>query len=144
MKRAYVDSCVWITRFEGKTGYKEFLQSQLDDLALAEWEFCTSAVVYLETLVKPLQQGQLEEAQKFRNFLNTLVMLKNYTTVFEDALRIAQTECLKALDAVHVALASHYHCDLFVSSDPHFRHLTTVTPYWIDLSGHAPSAHFHD
>lgn len=104
MKRAYVDSCVWITRFEGKTGYKEFLQRQLDDLALAEWEFCTSAVVYLETLTKPLQQGQVEEAQKFRNFLNTMVMLKNYTTVFEGALRIARTECLKALDAVHVAI----------------------------------------
>ncbi len=135
MKRAYVDSCIWITRFEGKAVYKHLIQAKLDALAEAEWEFCISEVVSLEVLIKPLRLSALEEAQKIRVFLETMRQLKNYAGVFADALRIAQSENLKAMDAIHVALAQHHQCELFVSSDPHFRSLKTIRPYWIDLSG---------
>ena len=138
MKRAYVDSCIWITRFEGKAVYKHLIHAKLDALAEAEWEFCISEVVSLEVLVKPLRLGALEEAQKIRVFLQTMRQFKNYAGVFADALRIAQSENLKAMDAIHVALAQQHQCELFVSSDPHFRSLKTIRPYWIDLSDSAP------
>ena len=138
MKRAYVDSCIWITRFEGKSTYKHVIEEHLMRLAADDWEFCTSDVVFLEVLVKPLQEQHAEEAQKIRAFLETMRQLKNYAGVFADALRIAQSENLKAMDAIHVALAQHHQCELFVSSDPHFRSLKTIRPYWIDLSDSAP------
>jgi hypothetical protein len=65
--------------------------------------------------------------------------LKSYPNIFTEALQVAHIENLKGLDAVHLALASHHRCTLFVSSDPHFRDLTTITPYWIDLSQHVPA-----
>ena len=55
-------------------------------------------------------------------------------SLIRSALLIAQTEHLKAMDAIHVAIADHHSCDLFVSSDPHLRHLKIITPYWIDLT----------
>lgn len=137
MKRAYVDSCIWITRFEGKSVYKRVIEEHLKRLVADGWEFCISEVVCLEVLIKPLQQQHAEEIQKVRMFLETLSRLKNYASVFVDALGIAQHEKLKAIDAIHVALAQHHQCELFVSSDPHFRSLKTIHPYWIDLSSFA-------
>ena len=140
MKRAYVDSCIWITRFEGKSAYKNVIEEHLMRLAADGWEFCASDAVFLEALVKPLQEQHAEEAQKIRAFLETLHRLKTHVGIFIDAaLRIAQRERLKAIDAIHIAFAQHHQCELFVSSDPHFRSLKTLRPYWIDLSGSAPS-----
>ncbi|MFQ5639076.1 MAG: hypothetical protein ACE5IR_13925 [bacterium] len=53
--------------------------------------------------------------------------------VKEDGTLIAKTENLKGLDAVHVAIAERNRCKLFVSTDPHFRNLKTVRPFWINL-----------
>ena len=54
--------------------------------------------------------------------------------MFEQAIMIAQTENLKAMDAIHIAIAIHHGCQCFVSSDSHFKNLTIIPPVWIDLS----------
>ncbi len=43
-------------------------------------------------------------------------------------------EYQKVIDAIHVAIAEHHNCQLFVTSDPHFRNLKIVPPQLIDLS----------
>ena len=48
MKRAYVDSCIWMTRFEGKAVYKRVIEEQLKRLVADGWEFCISEAVFLE------------------------------------------------------------------------------------------------
>ena len=133
MKLAYIDSCIWITRFEGLSAYKNRIMQELKYLTHSGWTFCTSEVVWLEVLAKPMQQEQDEIVWKYRNFLAALNMLQHPPDVFKHALTIAHTEQLKALDAVHVAIAAHHNCALFVSSDPHFQSLTTLTPHWVQL-----------
>ncbi len=132
MKRAYIDSCIWIARVEGLTTYRKVIDEKLSKLANEEWTFCVSEAVQLEVLLEPLKKSHDELVQIYRKIFDETRMLKIYTSVFKNALLIAQAENLKGLDAVHVAIADHYNCKLFVSSDPHFRNLN-IQPYWINL-----------
>ena len=135
MKLAYIDSSIHIALFEGIPSYQAALSQQMIQLAQRGWMSCISEVVMLE----PLQNGQDILTQQYRKLFDTLRVFENYPLLFADALRIMQAERLKIIDALHVAIAAHYDCQLFVSSDPHFRSLKTIRPYWIDLSDSAPS-----
>jgi predicted nucleic acid-binding protein len=134
MKRAYIDSCIWVLEIEGLPAYQNIVDRELQCLTEDGWKFCTSDVVLFEVLSKPLKNGQKELVQRYKNLFKKMKKFKGYANVFKDALLIAQSENLKAMDTIHVAIAKHYHCQLFVSSDPHFRDLKAITPYWIDLS----------
>lgn len=46
---------------------------------------------------------------------------------------IAQGENLKAMDAIHVAIAIQHGCKRFVSTDPHFKNLKIIPSIWIPL-----------
>ena len=134
MKLAYIDSCIWITQIEGLSVHQTIIDRKLSDLAQEGWTSCISEMVLLEALLKPLKNSQAELVQKYRDLFKTTRMLKNYSNVFKDALQIAQTENLNVVDSIHVAIAKHYGCQFFVSSDPHFRDLKIIPPFWVDLS----------
>ena len=140
MKYAYIDSCIWITAIEGLPTYQAILDAELQDLAQAGWTFCVSDLVTLEVLTKPVKENQHALLQQYHALFGTLRPLKTYLNVFKDALPISSSESLKGIDVLHVTLAAHHNCQLFVSSDPHFRHLKMITPHWIDLSGQRLSA----
>lgn len=120
--------------------YRTIIEKDLQQLARDGWVSCISELVSLEVLINPLKKGQNGLVLQYKRLFGKIKILEIYPGIFKDALPIAQSENLKAIDALHVAIASHYGCQLFVSSDPHFQPLTTMTPYWIDLSGHALSA----
>jgi predicted nucleic acid-binding protein len=134
MKLAYIDSCVWIARVEGLPEYQKVIDADLQALAEDGWRFCTSDVVMLEVLVKPLKENQDQLVQIYRNVIQKLKALKNYSAVFKNALALTKSENLKGMDAIHVAIAEHHNCQLFVTSDPHFRNLKIIPPKLIDLS----------
>ncbi len=138
MKLAYIDSCIYISRFEGIPEYKAIIEKKLQQLALAGYISCISELVSLEVFVSPLKKGQTELVLQYRSLFQRTKTLPVYSEVFKDALQIAQSDNLRAIDALHVAMATYHGCQVFVSSDPHFRNLTTVTPHWIDLSQHVP------
>jgi len=129
MKLAYVDSCVWIARVEGLSVYKNAIDEHLVTLAQDGWIFCTSEVVSLEVLIKPLQAEQDKLVRIYRQIFDEMRLLASYSSVFSHALLIAQLENLKSMDSIHVAMADYHNCGLFVSSDPHFRHLKVITPF---------------
>jgi predicted nucleic acid-binding protein len=134
MKLAYVDACVWISLVEGLTTYQPKIRAALKNLALDNWVLCTSDAVRLEVLIGPLRKKQAPLAMAYRAILETTPVLKTPKSVFTDALSIAESERLKAMDAVHIAIANHYGCGRFVTTDPHFISLSLLTPLWIDLA----------
>jgi predicted nucleic acid-binding protein len=69
----------------------------------------------------------------YRALLEASRDLKLPSSVFSDALAIADSGGLKAMEAVHVAIVTHHRCGRFVSTDPHFRWLKLLTPHWIEL-----------
>ncbi len=134
MKLAYLDSSIWIARTEGLPEYREKVRNELAELLEKDWLFCISDMVMLEVLIKPSRQNQMELINIYKEGFLEAVRFPSFHTVFHSALSYAQIDGVKALDAIHVAFAVQYGCELFVTTDPHFRTLISLPLHWIDLS----------
>jgi predicted nucleic acid-binding protein len=134
MRLAYVDACVWITLIEGFADYRPPIRAALAALAQDGWVLCTSDAVRLEVMVRPLRLNDTDLAGIYRALLAPGRSLSVAPEVFAEALTLAVNEGLKAMDAVHVAVAVRHGCGRFVTTDPHFRALTAITPLLIGLS----------
>jgi len=133
MKLAYVDSSVWITRVEGLPKYRQILTQTITQLLSDDWQLCVSDAVLLEVLTKPYKQNNLELIILYRKIFDHARMLKTPSDIFAKALLLIQSEKLNAMDAVHVSLALHHHCQSFISTDKHFSQLKSISTIWIDL-----------
>jgi len=133
MKRAYLDSSVWITRTEGISIYRDMIRSELLSLTKHDWQFCFSDAVILEVLIKPQRLNQMELFNIYKASFMEATQLSVFDSVFQNALLYTQRDGLKALDAIHVAFAVHYGCELFVTTDPDFRSLKSLPLHLIDL-----------
>jgi len=133
MRLADVDSCIWITLIEGLDTYRTPIREALAALARDGWELCTSDAVYLEVLIRPLRSKDDTLAGIYRALLAANRGLAITPSVFGDALALAVCDGLKAMDAVHVAIAKHHGCERFVTTDPHFRSMTMIAPELIGL-----------
>jgi len=133
MKFAYVDACVWITLVEGLDSYRPPIRTALARLAEDGWELCASDAVRLEVLIRPQRLKQNLLINLYLDLLNTNRALSIPEDVFDKALKVALVDKLKAMDAVHVAIAKHHGCERFVTTDPHFKALQTLEPWWIAL-----------
>lgn len=133
MKLAYVDACVWITLVEGLDQYRPPIRAALAALAEHGWELCSSDAVRLEVLIRPLRLQQDQLLDLYFGLLEANHALSIPESVFVYALTVARFEGLKAMDAVHVAIAKHHGCKRFITTDPHFNSLKTVQPWYISL-----------
>jgi predicted nucleic acid-binding protein len=133
MKRAYADSCIWITLLEGLMAYRGPIRSAIAELAADGWRLWTSDAVRLEVLVQPQRTGRAEIVRAYEGLLAARDALPVTRTVFSDARAVAVDEGLKAMDAVHVSIARAHGCERFLTTDPHFRRLRCMEPRWIDL-----------
>ena len=133
MKLAYVDSSVWITYIEGLHSYQQSIEIHLDRLAKEGWFFATSEAVKLEILPKLYATHNDKIIALYQALFDNLTSLDNFPELFEEALIVTQQEGLKAMDAIHVAIAKQQGCQCFVSTDTHFKNLNCLTVVWINL-----------
>ncbi len=105
MKRAYVDSSVWITYVEGIIGYQTIVETQLHSFIHKNWQLCVSDAVILEVLAKPTQDNRQDMIDSYNLIFQNLKHLKTLEEIFKKALEVAEKDRLKGLDAVHVAFA---------------------------------------
>jgi len=138
MPKAYVDSSVWITRFEGIPVYYQKVKDTLLNFENEGWYFCYSDLVLLEVLLKPFKENQEFLLESYKRAFETSLFLPNYDELLKQALLIAKSDNLKSIDAIHVAFAVEYNCELFVTTDPHFRTLQSLPLHIIDLSHVSP------
>ena len=134
MKLAYVDSCIWITMIEGLNEYRQIIDSKMRALSEDGWIFCVSDIVYYEVLLKPAKNNQVKLMKIYRSIFDKLKIVKNYSDLFKDALLLGQSEDLKGIDLLHVAIARHSNCQRFITTDPHFTQLKSIEPVFIDLA----------
>jgi hypothetical protein len=87
----------------------------------------------LEVLIGPLRRQQAQLLGMYRDILEVARELHVPSNVFSDALPIAEAEGLRAMDAVHVAIAAHHRCERFVTTDPHFKDLRLIAACWVQL-----------
>jgi predicted nucleic acid-binding protein len=137
MKFAYIDSCVWITRIEGLPVYRDIISSNLEKFRFQRWRLCISDAVALEVLHKPYKNNNHVLIGIYNKLFQQTQIIESFRDVFKNALMIAHTENLNAIDAIHVSLAVQHGCKYFVSTDPHFKNLRGISSIWIDLSSSA-------
>ncbi|WPL14977.1 hypothetical protein Thiosp_04837 [Thiorhodovibrio litoralis] len=94
---------------------------------------CASDAVRLEVLIRPPRLKQNELLDLYLGLLDANHALRIPASVFVDALELARVEGLKAMDAVHVAIARYHGCERFITTDPHFNSLKTIHPGCISL-----------
>ncbi len=139
MKNAYVDSSVWITFVEGLPIYQDIVEEQLQSFMRDNWQFCISDALLLEVLAKPLLNNRIDLIDSYNQIFHQLLHLETFTEIFQHSLLIAEKDRLTGMDAVHVAFATAYQCELFVTTDLHYRNLKSLPLHWIDLR-HANSS----
>lgn len=85
-------------------------------------------------MFKPYRINNQEWIKGYTQLFQSVRNIIDYQGMLVDSFQVMQNENLKAMDAIHVALAKHYVCEAFVTTDPDFKHLQSIQPVFIDLS----------
>jgi predicted nucleic acid-binding protein len=115
MRRAYVDSCLiiyWVEQAAPQAEAALRWLAQNTDATL-----CVSPLVRLETLVKPLREGQSALAHAYERLLAAQSWLPIDDALFARALDLRVRFGLKTPDALHLATAQYHGCDELWTND---------------------------
>lgn len=115
MRRAYLDACIVIYLLEDVPDFSERVRRFL--AANSDAVLCTSPLVRLEVLVKPLRESNLALVGDYEDFLAALQVLPIDAEVFDQALQLRVRHSLKTPDALHLAAALRHGCTEFWTND---------------------------
>lgn len=118
----YVDANAVIYAVEKVEPYRSLLDPLWDAARVGRFVIVTSELTWLETLTKPLRDGNQLLEHLFRSFLTAREVELNPATLsmWEQAARYRALG-LKTPDALHAAAALSTGCSLFVTNDHAFR-----------------------
>ena len=119
----YVDANAIIYSIERVEPYRSLLTPMWEAVRAGRFTLASSELVALETLVKPLRDGNVRLEMLFRSILAAAEMdlIPATLETWEDAARIRAETGLATPDALHVATALHAGCTLFITNDTDFR-----------------------
>ena len=80
-------------------------------------EFCASALVRMECLIKPLRDADIALESSYRRFFESLPVIDITAAVFERATRLRASTGLKTPDALHLATAVEGGCEALWTGD---------------------------
>lgn len=115
MSLIYLDSSILIYLIERHPIYASIIEKSLSRSIGSI--LATSALVRLEVLTKPMQDGQDEIVALYRQFLDSTRNLSINDASFSIALELRAKHRLKTPDALHLAVALIHHCDAFWTND---------------------------
>jgi len=118
-KIIYVDSCIIIYTVEKTPEYCQILESLWEKLAQNEVEVITCELSLMECLVLPLRMNNNRLINAFQNILTTTkIQLKPISlSILKETANIRATNKIKTPDAIHVATAFNFNCDVFLTND---------------------------
>ena len=124
----YVDTAPVIYAVERHADYAPLLLPLWAAMDAQNIEIVTSELTLLETLVKPLRDGDGALAADYEKFLTaTRVRLRPVTAdILRQAARIRADARLRTPDAIHAATASAAGCVQFLTNDDDYRKLASL------------------
>ena len=119
----YVDANAIIYSVERVEPYRSLLTPMWEEARAGRFSLASSELIVLETLIKPLREGNARLEMLFRSILDAAEMSLVPATlaIWEDAARIRAETGLATPDALHAATALRAACALFVTNDTDFR-----------------------
>lgn len=130
----YLDASVLIYSVERVEPYRTLLEPMWRQAQDGELAIVSSPIIVIETLVKPLQDGNIEIEMQYRElFGSSAVRLLDVPyAVFEEAARLRAAAGLHTPDALHAATALHAGCALFLTNDTDFRRVPGLPAVVLD------------
>ena len=124
----YLDASGFIYSVERIPPYSDLLEPMWRQAQAGQFSIVSSDLVILETLVKPLREGDTVVEALFRSLFDAKEVRLIPTTrpLWEEAARLRARTGLKTPDALHAAAALHAECTLFITNDNDFRLLENL------------------
>lgn len=119
----YVDANAIIYSVERIEPYRGLLAPMWQEAGAGRFTVASSELVVLETLVKPLREGNARLEMLFRSIFAAAEMelIPATLAIWEDAARIRAATGLRTPDALHAASALQADCALFLTNDSDYR-----------------------
>lgn len=138
----YLDANGFIYSVERIEPYRALLEPMWLSAQTGQFEVVSSELVILETLVKPLREGDTVLENLFRALLaaREVRLIPATAALWEQAARLRATTGLKTPDALHAATALATGSTLFVTNDPGFRRVSDLPVVILDelIGGETP------
>jgi len=124
----YLDTAPVIYTIERHADYEALLLPLWAALDSHQIEILTSELTLLETLVKPLRDGNHALAADYEKLLTATGIRTQPITasLLRDAARIRAATGLNTPDAIHAATALSVGCLQFITNDTDYRKLTSL------------------
>ena len=119
----YLDANGFIYSVERVEPYRTLLEPMWQQARAGEFDIASSDIIVLETLVKPLREGDEVVEMLLRSLFDAheVSLIPATRELWEDAARIRADTRLKTPDALHAATALRAGCTLFITNDTDFR-----------------------
>ena len=130
----YIDASSLIYSVERVEPYRTLLEPMWQEVQDGHLTVVSSPILVMETLVKPLRDGNREIELQYRELFayNAVRLLDASYQVFEDAARLRADTGLKTPDALHAATALRANSALFITNDADFCRVQGVPAVVLD------------
>ncbi len=130
----YLDANGFIYSVERVEPYRTLLEPMWRQARTGEFDVVSSDITVLETLVKPLREGDEVVETLLRSMFDAheVGLIPATRELWEDAARIRANTGLKTPDALHAATALQTRCTLFISNDTDFRRVAGLSVVILD------------
>lgn len=130
----YLDANGFIYSVERVEPYRTLLEPMWRQARAGEFDVVSSDITMLETLVKPLREGDEVVETLLRSMFDAreVSLIPATRELWEDAARIRANTGLKTPDALHAATALQAGCTLFISNDTDFRRVAGLSVVILD------------
>ena len=125
----YLDACGFIYSLEHIEPYRTLLEPMWRQAQTGQFTIVTSELSVMETLVKPLRDGDPVLERLFRELFDSseVCLIPATRALWEEAARLRATTNLRTPDALHAAAALHEGCTFFVTNDSAFRRVSGLS-----------------
>lgn len=129
-KTIFLDTAPLIYFIEGHSQYQERLNQIFEANDRGEFNFITSGITLLEVLVKPLREGEIKLADRYKNILTTapgieIIDINNALSVKAAELRAKYN--LRTPDAIQIATAIENNAAYFLTNDIRIRQVSEIS-----------------
>ncbi len=129
-----MDACGFIYSVERIEPYRTLIEPVWQRAQTGQFTIVTNELSILETIVKPMRDGDVMLQRLFRDILNSseVRLIPATRPLWESAAEMRAVLNLRTPDALHAATSIQEQCSLFVTNDRTFRRVTSLPVVVLD------------